>query len=597
MNQGPFQLDRSPRLVRRVARPAVERVLRFGALNRLYRQTQREAGRGDGGGCFADRALGSLDLSVSVSAEDLARVPATGPVVVVANHPFGGVEGLALLSMLRRVRPDVKLLANAMLGVLPELREAIFPVDVFEGSASRRTNAAAVRGALGFLKGGGCLGVFPAGEVSHLRLGRRCVTDPPWQVAAARLALRSGASVVCVHFDGRNSALFQLAGLVHPVLRTVMLPSEMLRRRGGTLDARVSEVVLPARLAGFSEASRLSDYLRVRTYLLRPADEAPGKCEPCEDDHADGRAAVAPPAEAARVVDEVMSLPAEQTLLSYGEYDVVFARRDQLDAAMHELGRLRELSFRGVGEGTGQALDLDRFDEHYLHLMLWHRGDARIVGAYRMGATDDLLPRFGVDGLYTQTLFRYRRRLFDRLGPCLELGRSFVRPEAQRSFQPLQLLWKGIAQYVVREPRYRYLIGPVSISARYGSMTKLLLTRFLELHRSLRGDDLPRPKHPPRQSLPRELERRAFSTVVTDLNEVNQLVSELEHDGKAMPVLLRQYLKLNAKMLGFNLDPDFGDVLDALVLIDLTESPATVLSRYMTRRGRASFMAHHGLEA
>ncbi len=574
----------------------MERVLRFPTLNRIYRVIQRRAQRDGEARPFADRVLEALNVAVSVPAEHIERVPADGPVVVVANHPFGGIEGLALWSLLHRVRPDVKLIANGMLGVIPELREAIFPVDVFGSADSQRDNANAIRHAMRHLRVGGCVAVFPAGEVSHLRLRQRCITDPPWRPTAARLAQRSNASVCCVHFDGRNSALFQLAGLVHPRLRTVMLPTEMLRRRGATLNARVGGPVHPEQHARFADPRRLNDYLRARTYLLRPPRDRSKPSKPAPTSPVTA-AAIAEPVDAAIVAAEVLSLPADQTLLSSGSYDVVFARPGQMDETLHELGRLREWAFRAVGEGTGQPRDLDRFDEHYDHLLLWNRDALRIAGAYRAGRTDELLQRFGVDGLYTGTLFRYRRRLFDRLGPCLELGRSFVHPDEQRGFQPLQLLWKGIGRYVVREPRYRYLLGPVSISAEYASMSKVLLSRFLELHHRLRSKNLPRPKprQPVRRALPRHLEKRAFSTVVADVDEVNQLVREIESDGKPMPVLLRQYLKLNAKLLGFNLDPAFGDVLDALVLIDLTEVPTPLLTRYLGKDGRPAFLTHHGL--
>jgi len=261
-----------------------------------------------------------------------------------------------------------------------------------------------------------------------------------------------------------------------------------------------------------------------------------------------------------------------------------------------EIGRLRELSFRQVGEGTGRSTDIDRFDTYYIHLFVWDRPNAKIVGAYRLGPTDQVLVRFGRKGLYTSTLFHLRRRLLEQMGPALELGRSFVHPDYQKSYAPLMLLWKGIGHYVAARPRYRHLFGCVSISANYTSMSKQLLMSFL------RGNEfetdlsrLLKPKNPPRLNPPRGWKARDFSTIVGDLNDVNQMVSELEQDGKTMPVLLRQYLKLNAKLLGFNVDPDFGDVLDGLMLFDLPHLPKAIGERYLGKQGFANLRDHHGI--
>ncbi|MEM9752475.1 MAG: lysophospholipid acyltransferase family protein [Planctomycetota bacterium] len=593
----PFRVPNEARLpFRAVTESAVGGFLRFGTLNRIYQIIQRRTLRDADIRPFADRALDALGVSVAVPGDHLQRIPHKDASVVVANHPFGGIEGLALLSMLSRVRPDVKLLANEMLCVVPDLAERIFPIDVFAEPGSRQ-NSASVRAAMRHVQEGGCLGVFPAGEVSHLKLRRRCVTDSDWQDTAVRIIRRTGATANGVFFEGRNSNWFQLAGLLHPKLRTVLLPTELLRQRGQSLPARVSQPIGPERLSKFEEPRAVTGYLRARTYLLRSAEGGQTHSSDVEqtsglDDGEPLIAAVDPSVVAA----ELSRIPAERRLLSSGVYDVMVADADELPATMSEIGRLREWCFRGVGEGTGRPLDIDRFDPHYRHLIVWNRAARRIAGAYRLGETDRLLQRFGLDGLYTATLFRYRRRLFERLGPALELGRSFVHPAEQRGFQPLQLLWKGIGHYVVMHPRYRYLLGPVSISARYSDMSKQLLSKYLEAELPARRREhrpKPRPKNPPRRRRPRDLDRRAFSAVVGGLEEVNELVGELERDGKPMPVLLRQYLKLNARLLGFNVDPDFGEVLDALLLVDLAEAPKGTLKRYMGERGVDSFHARH----
>lgn len=593
----PFRLDCNSsrgstirRSLMRAAAPAMERALRLPPLNDLYAEIMaHDPGRERH---FADKALDVMDMVLGLNEDALANIPKQGPLVVVANHPFGGIEGVILTSLLRRVRPDVKLIANEMLACIPELRDSFFFVDIFSQAAkAKRTNAAAIRGAMSWVSDGHALGVFPSGAVSHFTFSHRNVVDPPWQSTTARIIQRTEACVVPIFFDGRNSKLFQVAGLIHPLIRSAMLPRELLKRRKSHVSIVVGAAIPPERTRQFTGRDELTDYLRVRTYLLRPRhSQVESKSIP----NASSYLPTHPPESPALLKDEVESLPADQTLLRSGDYDVVFARRHQIDALLREIGRLREIAFRLVGEGTGKAVDIDRFDEHYVHLIVWNRKTSEIVGCYRMGATDEILPTHGVKGLYTSTLFDFRRKLIKQVSPALELGRSFVHPDYQRSFQPLQLLWKGIAAYVVRYPRYRYLFGPVSISAQYTSMSKNLLMTFLQLNRYLPNlASYIRPKVPPAAILKRDWDPAAFSSVASDLEEVNDLVRQLEADGKPMPVLLRQYLKLNAQFLGFNVDPEFGNVLDGLMMIDLPHVPGIVISRYFGKEAWRTYRDYH----
>ena len=258
---------------------------------------------------------------------------------------------------------------------------------------------------------------------------------------------------------------------------------------------------------------------------------------------------------------------------------------------LREIGRLRESTFRQAGEGTGQARDLDRFDRDYLHLFVWHAGRREVVGAYRLGLTDRLRARYGPRGLYTRTLFRFGAPLLDEIGPAIELGRSFVRPEYQRDSNGLLLLWKGIGRFVARHPRYRRLFGPVSISAEYQSFTRHLLARFLS-HQAF-ASELARLVQPRRALTPEpDTALLVRARVVAHLEDVEALVREVEA-GRGLPVLLRQYLKLNARLLGFSVDPGFGNVLDGLMLVDLLEVRPALLQRYFGRDGVARLRAYH----
>jgi putative hemolysin len=432
--------------------------------------------------------------------------------------------------------------------------------------------------------------------VSHLQLGAAGITDPPWHAGIVRLARAAGAAILPVHFAGANGPLFQIAGLVHPRLRTALLPRELLRRQATTLAVRIGRPVPPARLAGLDDAAATA-VLRARTYVLARERQAGGVRARAAGGTRRFQRAVAAPVANHRIQAEVAALPASCWLATQGEFQVGLVRAAQIPALLDDIGRLREITFRAAGEGTGRTRDLDAFDRDYRHLFVWHRGDGVVAGAYRLGLTDEILAARGPAGLYTQTLFRYDQRLLDRLSPAVELGRSFVRAEYQRDYAPLLLLWKGIGRFVVAHPQYRRLFGPVTISHDYSSASKHLLMAFLETTRRL--PDLARlvaPRHPPRQARRRDDGVVAGRTAL-DLDDADALVADIEADGRGLPVLLRQYLKLNARLLGWNVDRRFGRALDGLMLVDLVDVPRPILARYLGKDGAASFLAAHGVEA
>lgn len=597
----PFRIDLRSRgsgrmSLLRAAAPMLERALAFPALNEIYEAIKDEP---DDGRDFTDKALEALHIDAHVLEKDLKRIPRTGPVVVVANHPFGGVEGLILHKVLRRVRPDVKLLANHLLAVIEDLHDSFYFVDPFGGEAATLRNRASMRSAVRWLSGGGALGVFPAGAVSHLQLRTRTVTDPPWSDTVARLIRRTGAHAVPVFFHGRNSTLFQASGLVHPRVRTTLLPRELLRMRHHTIRLEIGNSITPPRMQHYADPAALTGYLRVRTYLLQSRDESPPHDRQTDADLNHNEAApVIDPVPIDAMLDEVARLPDSQRLVACGDKEVLIAGAAQIPAVLREIGRLREVAFRLVGEGTGRSIDLDRFDQHYLHLFVWNRERACVIGSYRMGLTDRVLAGHGIEGLYTSTLFSYKRRLLEQIGPAIELGRSFVHPGEQRGFAPLMLLWCGIGRFVAANPRYRHLFGTVSISARYRSMSRQILMSFLQTHRSLpRLAGLLKPRNPPRRPFTTGPDRAAFSTTVEDIGSIDELLADIEADGKPMPVLLRQYLKLNGRLLGLNIDPEFGNVLDGLMLFDVLDIPRPLLNRYMGKAQASGFLAYHNRRA
>lgn len=555
---------------------------------RLYR-LRNDAKHFDDPFAFVDLALRELQVQLQLPPFEEENIPATGSAVITANHPYGGLDGLTAIATIGRRRHDLRILANPELAQLDGLGPLMIPVDPFGGAQATRANVAGMRKALRWLEGGGALLIFPAGEVSHLDLRTWSVSDPPWSTTAARLIRLSGAPVVPMHFAGSNSALFQLAGVIHPRLRTLLLPHELGNKLGARVQVRLGEPLAPAKLKTIETDEQLAAHLRLKTYLLSDTT-TPAVAETSAKRMLEP---VGPGIDPQRLALEIETLPPEMLLVSSGRMRVYCAPTVRIPWTLQELGRLREVTFRAVGEGTGRSADIDVFDDYYEHLFIWNTETCEIVGGYRLGRTDEISRRFGKRGLYTSTLFDYNDLFLKLLGPALELGRSFVRSEYQKNFASLLLLWKGIGEYVSRHPRYCRLIGPVSISNDYGPLSRELLVRFLRKRNfDPFAPTFVRPKKPFRGRFSvRTLGGHAET--LSDIEALSTLVAGLEPDGKGAPVLLRQYLKLGGRMLGFNVDPDFGNALDCLVLVDLRKTNPRVLRRYMSDAGWERFSGAH----
>ncbi len=546
-----------------------------------------------------DRILEVLGVTYEISANDLARTPSEGPLVVVANHPFGAIEGLILASILLKTRSDTKVMANFVLSSLVgvrELNELMIYVDPFERRGAKLHNLKPLREAIEWVRGGRALGIFPAGEVSHMHLSSMSVIDRKWNQSVARIVRKTKASVLPVYFEGHNSPLFCGLGLVHPLLRTLMIPGENLKKRSRMVRAHVGKPVPFKRLAELDD-SAIMDYLRLRTYNLqnRKCEKHPHSLFRSSINGASSNRPVARAKETGLIASEIRRLPPEQLLFSSRDFDVVSASAAQIPNALHEIGRLREITFRKAGEGTGNAIDIDRFDDFYQHIMLWDREHGEIAGAYRLGRADAIMNEQGFTGLYTSTLFAYKDGLAPIFGSALELGRSFVRPEHQKTYQPLMLLWSGIGRFVVSHPQYRFLFGAVSINNEYLGVSRKLMVEFLreghthsDLARFVRARNAPPPA--------RKKNRGLAYSMVHDIQDFSELISDIEQDGAGIPILLKHYMKLGGKFLGFSVDPKFNNALDALVLVDLVRADPRILGRYMGQQGVVSFRRFNGAE-
>ncbi len=551
-------------------------------------ESVRYAQRSGRGADFATRLLERLQIRFEVMPRDLARIPVTGAAIVVANHPHGIVEGLILTVLLSSVRQDYKLVANSLLSKVDAVGGHIIFVNPFGTAAANVENRAPLRNCIRWLAGGGLLALLPAGEVAHLNWSEHSVTEPCWNTAAARLALHMRLPVVPVFFEGTNSLPFHLAGALHPRLRTLGLPREFLKMRGKTLRVRIGSPISSDVLSQYRTADSATEYLRSRTLFLanRPwpavhSAPAAGPRKPETSVYQNGPDPL--------VAAEVAALPASAELARNEDFSVFVARAAEIPSLLKEIGRAREEAFRQVGEGTGKETDLDRFDQHYFHLVLWNKRDQRLAGAYRMALTEEVLRRFGLRGLYTNTLFHYHRDFFQRIGPALELGRSFICPDYQRSYSPLLLLWKGIVGFVQQHPEAAVLFGAVSISREYQAASRGLIASYLSDRLLSDLASLVRPRKKWRERAADTEGVKRLAGVAASIEDVSVSISDIEEDGKGVPVLIRQYLKSGGKLIAFNLDPSFSHSVDALILADLRTAPK-MLERCMGRAAARSFL-------
>jgi putative hemolysin len=540
---------------------------------------------------FPEKVLKAMNVSYHVSLEELDRIPETGPLYITANHPFGGIEGIVLAAMLKKVRPDVKFLVTRFLRYFPEFEEDFIFVDNSKLSKKRVNNTSALKEAISFVKKGGALVIFPAGVVSHIHLSRRKVEDPIWQENMMRLMEKNTAPIVPAYFHGSNSALFHVLGLIHPALRTIRLPKELLNKRDTELHLAIGHPVPFHKLKNFQTHENKLLYLRRRTYNLAKKYKRVKDKSTIADVNMEP---IIEPVDLQLLKKEIAAIPKDQVLFEDETTLIFHANYDQIPNMMMEIGRQRERTFRLVEEGTGNSYDTDEYDRYYVQIVTWDKTENAIMGGYRMGQIDKIVDKQGVEGLYVNTLFKLSKGVIKDISPGIEMGRSYVTPEYQRNYNSLMYLWKGIGHFIAKYPHYRFLFGPVSISNDYAHVSQELMIRFLDTFYS---DDKLRKKvkatNPPFKKR-KNIRKEFFSD---DLSELEAHISDFEKEPITVPILIKHYIKLGAKFLGFNRDPLFNNALDSLIVVDLTKSPARTLTKYMGKEGYDTFRKTHHLEA
>lgn len=564
--------------LRRVVGYPIARLFGFPALWHLHRELVGDKLHGSE---FAERALEKLGVSFGFEEGLVTRFrDIGGPVVVVANHPFGGIDSLALLILLERARPGcVKLFSNAVLTDIPGLRTHLIAVDPLgTGTEAAVANRRGMMAARRHLRSGGVLGMFPAGRVSHQDDPGGPVEDRPWTLHPLRLAEASGATLVCLHIPGGNRPDFLRIPKEWARLRALCLCRELSKSRGKHVEIRQAAVLPPAEIRSLLRKPDAAARLRAWCYLRAERDKPRPR-------HREGTkdltAPITAPASPKELRSAVAQLREIGKVTELGRFELLLGRGDQMPLLLQELGKLRELTFRAAGQGTGRPIDLAAEDEWYHHLLLWDEEAGRLAGAYRIGIVREILEARGPAGLYLDHVFRIEPDFYEQLGAAFELSRSFVHPDYQGDPQALAALWRGLGHAAMARG-VRTLFGSVTISNAHHPASRSILVKFL---RSVHGDDpamsaLVQARQPFR-SAPGHHEGIAAAFERVGIDRLDPLIRTLEDGERGIPPLMRYYAALGARFLAYHVEASFADALYCLLRVDLDDLPRAYRRRFL----------------
>jgi len=548
-------------------------LFKLNKINKLYSETRDKLGID-----FINSIIENLEFNYEVSEEDLRKIPENKAFIVVANHPFGGIDALILLKIFAEKRPDIKAMGNFLLQKLEPIKDLIFPVNPFEERKDVQSSYLGIKNSLKHLDSGNSLAIFPAGEVSSYQADSGLIQDREWQPSILKFIKKAKVPIVPVYFHGTNSRLFHLLGQIHPILRTAKLPSELFNKKNKTIKIRIGSPIPVKEQDGFTDISHFGRYLRARTYALGTALEAKKFYLPSFQPKIKKAEAIAEQGNKQMLANEIQYLLEKFLLFENKNFKVLCAPSTEMPNLLHELGRLREITFREVGEGTNRSIDIDEYDFYYHQLVIWDEEEKKIVGAYRIGKGKDILAQYGINGFYITSLFKIQKSFGSYLSESIELGRSFIVKEYQRKPLPLFLLWKGLLFFLLKNTEYRYLIGPVSISNDFSKFSKSLIVEFVKKYHY--NDELAKFIKSRKKFVVDDnpaIEKDVLTEAENgDVSRLDKLIYDIESTYK-FPILLKKYLQLNAKIIGFNIDPKFNDALDGLLILDIFDVPPSFL--------------------
>jgi putative hemolysin len=554
------------------------KVLKISTLNKIYDRNKHLSELE-----FLNAILDEFQIKFEIPEEDLKRLPKDGAYITISNHPLGGIDGILLLKLMLEREPNFKIIANFLLHRIEPMKPYIMPVNPFENHKDAKSSVIGIKETLRHLSDGKPLGMFPAGEVSTYKDGQ-LVVDKTWEEGAIKVIRKAQVPVVPIYFHAQNSKLFYLLSKVNPTLRTAKLPSELLTQKDRVIKVRIGKPISIAEQNEHTTIEDYSEFLRKKTYMLANSFNSETKFLTVPNFKLPkSPKKIATPANQEKMIDEVNKLrDTDCRLLQSKNYEVFFTEAHKIPNILHEIGRLREVTFREVGEGTNESIDLDKYDQYYHHMFLWDDETNQIAGAYRMGLGSEIFPKYGMEGFYLNDLFRFETELHEMMQNSIEMGRAFIIKEYQQKPMPLFLLWRGIIHTTLRYPEHKFLLGGVSISNQFSDFSKSLMIEFMKSN--YYDPYIAQYVHPKKEfkvKLKDADKDFIFDEAEADLNKFDKIIDELEPGSLRLPVLIKKYIKQNARLVAFNVDPLFNNAIDGLMYIRIADIPESTMKPVM----------------
>jgi putative hemolysin len=554
------------------------KVLKISTLNQIYDRNKHLKELP-----FLNAILDEFQIKFEIPEEDFKRLPKDGAYITISNHPLGGIDGILLLKLMLEKEPNFKIIANFLLHRIDPMKPYIMPVNPFENHKDAKSSVVGIKETLRHLRDGKPLGMFPAGEVSTYKDGK-LVVDKAWEEGAIKVIRKAQVPVVPIYFHAKNSRLFYFLSKINDTLRTAKLPSELLTQKDRIIKVRVGKPISVAEQNEYKSIEEYTEFLRKKTYMLaNPFEKENHFLNPANLIPSKPPKKIVTPANSDKMIAEVEALKtADLRLLQSKNYEVFFAEAKQIPNILHEIGRLREITFREVGEGTNESIDLDKYDKYYRHLFLWDDETKQIAGAYRMGLGSEIFPKYGIEGFYLNGLFRFEPELYDMMSKSIDMGRAFIIKDYQQRPMPLFLLWRGIMHTTLHYPEHKFLLGGVSISNQFSDFSKSLMIEFMKSH--YYDPYIAQYVHPKKEfkvKLKDADKDFIFDEAEADLNKFDKLIDELEPGILRLPVLIKKYIKQNAKLVAFNVDPLFNNAIDGLMYIRISDIPESTMKPVM----------------
>ena len=558
------------------------KVLKISTLNEIYDKTKHLQNVE-----FLDAILNEFQIKFEIPEEDFKRLPKGGAYITISNHPLGGIDGVLLLKLMLEKEPNFKIIANFLLHRIEPVKQYIMPVNPFEDHKKAKSSVIGIKETLRHLSDGNPLGIFPAGEVSTYKDGE-LIVDKAWEQGAIKVIRKAQVPVVPIYFHAKNSRLFYFLSKINPILRTAKLPSEVFSQKNRVIKVRIGKPISVVEQNEYKTIEEYSEFLRRKTYMLSNSFNEKSKMLSPQNLALNLKTPKVPkeivfPANLEKMIAEVEQLTATDCRFFQSKnYEVFFTEASNIPTILHEIGRLREITFREVGEGTNESIDTDKYDQYYHHMFLWDDNTKRVAGAYRMGLGSEIYPKYGMEGFYLNDLFRFDSELHDMIKHSIEMGRAFIVKEYQQKPMPLFLLWRGIIHTTLRYPEHKFLLGGVSISNQFTDFSKSLMIEFMKSnYYDPYIAQYIKPKKEFKVKLKDADKDFIFDEAEADLNKFDKIIDELEPGNLRLPVLIKKYLKQNARLVAFNVDPLFNNAIDGLMYIRIADIPESTMRPVM----------------